>query len=499
MGSRIAFFGYSVLIMSILSAFAEENLEKTPTVLVDTDKSEYEIGDSVIVSGLVEEKKMPVVALRIYNPEGSIISANQIELKDDDTFSKIISLDSPMYEKAGTYSINVDYGKLKAETNFDLISESPNETEEILPEIEGFDFPEVIVITDKLSYYDGDTVVIVGLVSEIHEPSVLIGIYDPFGFPAGFYFGDVDSNFEFSVNFLVKEGVNFKTEGEYSVIARYGNSEDKITFNFVKQSESTEPLQEVNSENEQVQENIETNDDSSSELIIETNEKTNKVIENPPKTENKIIETNTLAPKSTTKNLSVEDIELGKLLNRINLNCDNNEYIDIISYYDGMGPALMRLCKYNAAISFYDQSLIENPKNLEAMINKGSALGKLGYFDEAIIFYDSVIDIDSNNILALNNKANALSSLGNYNDAKSYYNKALQLEPDNSIILTNLEKTQEKLLLFPKDSVELKPQPVITKNEIKSSEITTNQNPNFLDQINSAFSSLSEALFGFLS
>jgi len=443
LGSKIAFFGYSILVMSILliPAFAEENIENIPIVLVDTDKSEYEIGDSLIVSGLVEEKKMPVVALRIYDPEGGIISANQLEIEDDETFSKVISLNYPLYEKTGTYSIKVDYGKLKAETNFDLISESPNETEEILPEIEEFDFPEVIVITDKSTYQDGDTVIIVGFVSEIHEPSVLIGIYDPFGFPTGFYFGDVDSNFEFSVNFLVKEGVNFKTEGEYSVIARYGNSEDKITFNFVKQ--------EVNSEKEQAQEKNESNEDSASDSIVETYDKTNNVIEKPAiEIENKIIETTPPAPKPATKNLSVQDIELGKLLNRINLNCDNGEYTDIISYYDGMGPALMRLCKYDAAISFYDQSLIENPKSLEAVINKGSALAKLGYFDEAIIFYDSAIDVDSNNILALNNKANALSSLGNYNLAISYYNNALQLEPDNTIIQNNLEKTREKLLLF---------------------------------------------------
>jgi tetratricopeptide (TPR) repeat protein len=511
LGSRIAFYGYSILILSILfsPAFAEENIEDTPIVLVDTDKLVYKIGDSMIVSGLVEEKKMPVVALSIYNPDGGIISANQIDLEDDDTFSKIISLDSPLFEKTGTYSIKIDYGKLKAETNFDLISETPNENEEIIPEIEEFNFPEVIVITDKASYQDGDTVVIVGFVSVIHEPSVLIGIYDPFGFPAGFYFGDVNSNFEFSVDFLVKEGVNFKTEGEYSVIARYGNSEDKITFNFVKQVETTEPVEDVPLENEQNKEYDETNDDSSSDLLVEADEKPNNVIEKPEteiekiveqKIENIIVETKTPVPKPDNKNLSVEDIELGKLLNRINLNCDNSEYTDIISYYDGMGPALMRLCKYNAAISFYDQSLIENPKRLEAIINKGSALTKLGYFEEAIMFYDSAIDIDSNNIMALNNKANALSSLGNYNEAISFYNKAIQLDPDNSIIITNLEKSQGKILLFPKENVELIPLHVETTNEIKSSEITNNkQDSNFLNQISSVFSSLSEAFFGFLS
>jgi len=39
----------------------------------------------------ISPKKMPVVAMRIYDPDGSIVSANQIELEEDSTFSKIIS------------------------------------------------------------------------------------------------------------------------------------------------------------------------------------------------------------------------------------------------------------------------------------------------------------------------------------------------------------------------------------------------------------------------
>ena len=42
----------------------------------------------------------------------------------------------------------------------------------------------------------------------------------------------------------------------------------------------------------------------------------------------------------------MEDIELGKLLNQIKLECDSSTYADTISYYDGMGPALYRLCQF---------------------------------------------------------------------------------------------------------------------------------------------------------
>ena len=45
------------------------------------------------------------------------------------------------------------------------------------------------------------------------------------------------------------------------------------------------------------------------------------------------------------KNLSVEDIELGIMLNEMALGCDKSTFIDVVSYYDGKGPALFRLCK----------------------------------------------------------------------------------------------------------------------------------------------------------
>ena len=73
---------------------------------------------------------------------------------------------------------------------------------------------------------------VTGLVSSVETPTVLIGIYDPFGLPAGFYFGTINSDLEFSTNFLVKSGVNFRTEGTYSVKAHYGESEAKSFFDY---------------------------------------------------------------------------------------------------------------------------------------------------------------------------------------------------------------------------------------------------------------------------
>ena len=102
-----------------------------------------------------------------------------------------------------------------------------------------------------------------------------------------------------------------------------------------------------------------------------------------------------ISPNKTKKenNLTVEDIELGKLLSQIKLECDSSMYTDTVSYYDGMGPALYRLCKFDSSLNFFNESLIKNPNDVEILVNKGSTLGKLGYFSEAIVCCDHAIRV----------------------------------------------------------------------------------------------------------
>ena len=50
-------------------------------------------------SGEVEEKKMPVLAIRVYDPNGIILSANNVEINEDNSFSKMFLLYSPFYDE----------------------------------------------------------------------------------------------------------------------------------------------------------------------------------------------------------------------------------------------------------------------------------------------------------------------------------------------------------------------------------------------------------------
>jgi len=517
LGIKKGFFLIPILIIFSLtpSIFAEKIINENPSLILKTDKSTYQIGESLIISGIVEEKKMPVAALRLFNPQGGILLANNLELEDDNTFSKTVLLEPSLYDTSGSYTIQLDYGKLKAETIFDIIYDDEISEDSILDEFEEIIFPEVIVMTDKSYYQDGDTITIVGFVSKLSEPSVLVVIYDPFGFPSGFYFGEIDSNYEFTVNFLVKSGVNFRTQGEYSIIARYGDSEDRITFEFIEKFEETipEPVIESTKHVDEIADNQEIKEVTVKNEIIQNNDQSSTVHQKIKKDDNNLINDEKIVKKDNLKkyiiqdssskkstNLSVEDFELGKILNQIHLNCDQSEFMDIISYYDSMGPALIRLCKYNDAITYYDQTLIENPTNVDALNNKGSALARMGLFEEAITFYNSAIDVDSNNIESLNNKANALANLDDYEQAISLYNKALLLAPTNMIILENLEIAQEKIPVSQDQNEKITLNYVVGNQEnMPTEKPKTEKNEDILKQISNVFSSIGNALFRILS
>ena len=190
--------------------------------VVNFDKQSYEVGDSLTVSGEIFEIGMPTIAMSIYDPDGKILSANNLEISSEKVFTKTITLNSPFYEKIGEYLIQLDYGLVSE--NYYFVIEGDTSNSEI--PIKSIVDPKIISLyTEQQHYTDKDVIKINGLVSMLDAPSVLIGIYDPFDMPAGFYFGTVDSTLGFTTSFLVKDGVNFRVDGTYSIKAHYAESE----------------------------------------------------------------------------------------------------------------------------------------------------------------------------------------------------------------------------------------------------------------------------------
>lgn len=472
-----------LLILSLLPIVISQSF--ADSIFVEFDKLEYHTGDSMIISGHLLDFRIPVIAMSLYDPEGKILSANNVIIDSNGTFLKTIPLDSPFYDKSGEYTVKLNYGKIIQNEFFTIIG-NISEPEIIVSESIK---PEIVSLTiDKTEYRDNDFVIVSGFVSHIDSPNVLIGVYDPVNTPTGFYFVPINSDLEFSTTFLVKSGINFKTDGTYSIKAHYGETEKVITFDFHKDSD------------------IETELENKS--IIKNDDELKTITKNTPITKSpEIINEQNIKltdEKNQIKNydnLSVEDIELGKLLNQINLECDQSKLVDTISYYDGMGPALYRLCRFDQSLMFFDNSLIEDPTNVEIITNKGSALRKLGYVSESIFYYNQALEIDPNFLPAINNKANALATIGKYDESVSLYGKAIQKNPDYNTARKNLKYVLYEL------SLENKLTPIVSEpsyEEIypeKVSPIENNpkhqtKNSNFFEELASFFSSLG-SLFGF--
>jgi hypothetical protein len=106
--------GYLLGIMLVLTALSPLIFTEVlaDSFVVDFNQEQYKTGDSLTISGEILDFKMPIIALSIYDPNGKILSANNLEISSQNTFFKTISLDSPFYEKIGEYMVKLDYGQI---------------------------------------------------------------------------------------------------------------------------------------------------------------------------------------------------------------------------------------------------------------------------------------------------------------------------------------------------------------------------------------------------
>ena len=135
----------SVLLIYPASAFAGSG-----DVTIGTDSSEYAKGDTISVSGSIAgfgdvdafgNPKLVVndVALRIIDPINNIVTISQISydsIASDGAFTASIPTDSPMWKKAGTYTIMANYGDGADSTSFDFTIPDTEAIEEVTEAIE---------------------------------------------------------------------------------------------------------------------------------------------------------------------------------------------------------------------------------------------------------------------------------------------------------------------------------------------------------------------------
>jgi len=153
--------GYLLGITLVLTALSPFIITESfaDSFVVDFDKQLYSKGGSLSISGEILDFGMPIIAMSIYDPDGKILSANNLEISPQKTFSKTVSLDFPFYEKIVDYMVKLDYGQISENHYFVMKNEFSKP--EIL--VEDFEKPEIILLyTEKKQYIDKDFIKING-------------------------------------------------------------------------------------------------------------------------------------------------------------------------------------------------------------------------------------------------------------------------------------------------------------------------------------------------
>ena len=82
-----------------------------PAVAVTTDKSSYNDGDKITISGQTHDYLGDTpLTLILRNPDGNVVTVNQIPVTADKTFSITMTAGGALWQAAGTYSVYVQFG-----------------------------------------------------------------------------------------------------------------------------------------------------------------------------------------------------------------------------------------------------------------------------------------------------------------------------------------------------------------------------------------------------
>ncbi|MGI0089691.1 MAG: PEFG-CTERM sorting domain-containing protein, partial [Nitrosopumilaceae archaeon] len=115
----------AILVTAIVTVpvFAQESPLDMVPITVTTDKGSYADGETIIISGQTKDYISGIpITVRVINPIGNLVTAEQVELGTDKTYSVEITAGGILWKAAGTYTVKVQYGgeSRTAETTFEF-------------------------------------------------------------------------------------------------------------------------------------------------------------------------------------------------------------------------------------------------------------------------------------------------------------------------------------------------------------------------------------------
>jgi len=197
--ANVAIVGFLVLSLAMPQAFAGTSGADIPNckhggctpeqlaaykllpLTVSTDKANYDAGDSIIISGILQDNITQgyQVALMVVSPIGNIVSIAQLSPDSNNEFTETIrSGEGGLWKESGTYKIEAKYNNMKADTTFDfdsgIIKETPSVVAETTVEEENI---SVVVDGEIFSVkYSIENGTVTGAYIDIENKSLIIVI-----------------------------------------------------------------------------------------------------------------------------------------------------------------------------------------------------------------------------------------------------------------------------------------------------------------------------------
>jgi predicted secreted protein with PEFG-CTERM motif len=140
----------------------------TGAISVTTDKTTYNDGDKVMISGSTQDYISDTpITVRIISPIGNIVKVDQVDLGSDRTFSTSITATGALWQEAGAYTVKVQYGSpdRTAQTTFQFAGSAGSGGNTI--KVDGTD------LSVKYSITNGK---VLGIKADIQSKSLIVSI-----------------------------------------------------------------------------------------------------------------------------------------------------------------------------------------------------------------------------------------------------------------------------------------------------------------------------------
>ena len=213
-------FQLTVMLFTIFALFFPIT---TFAISLSTDKSDYNYGDSLTVTGQVNFVEGQFIVLQIINPtQSDIVVADQFLPTSQGSFSKTYPLEGPKLNLDGTYTLKIFYGEwfestfqFKTQVTSDSSSETSNPTTAT----------ESITESESQSEEDPKKKSVLGFVDPNKDPQYYIDRY----YNEPNYKEWFDKNYP---DYTIEEAVGFESKAKLpewvrNIFSWYG--EDKIS------------------------------------------------------------------------------------------------------------------------------------------------------------------------------------------------------------------------------------------------------------------------------